>query len=230
MDLLSEVHDELVESFSLRRQFRDFVEVFKANRRLQETGGHVWHWMLVCYLNTILVRIRRHADGQPNEASLRQLLEQIKKRPDVPSAERAIGIQRGASDHLYESLATSFADRWTQGLVGGPFDQAVVAGDIAQLKSACEKATEAANRHFVHLHQGVASAVVRIDDVDHALDQIEEVHKRYHSLVLDAGLYQLEPAPQFNTHEVFTFPWWTPLTLESAIEQLKNRREAKGLG
>lgn len=224
MDLVSEVHDELVESFSLRRQFREFFDVFKANRRLQQTGGHVWRWMLVCYLNTILVRIRRHAIGQTHEASLRQLLEQIRKRPDVPSAARAVGERRGPSDHLHANRLRDFADRWTGGVDGGAFNPAAVFADLGRLKQACREATEAANRHFIHLHQGVPSVVVQFGDVDRALDEIEAVHKRYHGLLLGTSLYQLEPAPQFNTHECFTFPWWVPPSVEEAVLTVNRNR------
>ena len=69
MDFADDIHNELVESFLLRRQYRDFVGLFQENNRLRETGGHVWRWMQVCDANTILVRIRRHVEGQSNEAS-----------------------------------------------------------------------------------------------------------------------------------------------------------------
>ncbi len=135
MDFADDIHNELVESFSLRRQYRDFVGLFQENNRLRETGGHVWRWMQVCYANTILVRIRRHVEGQSNEASLRQLLEEIRKRPDVPTRQRAVGDRRGASDWQYESLVTSYAERWTGGVIDGPFDAAVVQADIVKLES-----------------------------------------------------------------------------------------------
>jgi hypothetical protein len=218
------VYNELVETFALRRQFRDFFDLFKGSPRLQETGGHVWRWLLVCYTNTILVRIRRHVEGQSNEASLYQLLEDIKSLPDVPTQSRVIGERRGESDYLYERLVENYAERWTGGIVGGPFVPSVIDEDIRQLKAACKVVTRAANTQFIHLQRAVPPSALRIDDVDEALDQIEEVFKRYHTLLLNASLYGLEPVPQFNTHEVFTFPWWTPPTVD---EWLKRRDEGK---
>lgn len=68
-----QIEDELIETFALRRQFRDFMKLFSESERLRKTGGHVSSWMRACYANTIFVR--RRTDGQRNEMSLVRLLD-----------------------------------------------------------------------------------------------------------------------------------------------------------
>jgi NAD(P)-dependent dehydrogenase (short-subunit alcohol dehydrogenase family) len=46
-----------------------------------------------------------------------------------------------------------------------------------------------------------------VPEVDAAFDAIEETLQKYHLLLNGAGLVGAEPAPQFDTHEVFTFAW-----------------------
>jgi hypothetical protein len=36
---------------------------------------------------------------------------------------------------------------------------------------------------------------------------IEGVFKEYYALITQSSIAQLEPVPQYNTTEVFTFPW-----------------------
>jgi hypothetical protein len=45
---------------------------------------------------------------------------------------------------------------------------------------------------------------------DAAFDAIEETLQKDHRLLNGASLTQAEPTPQFDTHEVFTFPWLEP--------------------
>jgi hypothetical protein len=39
------------------------------------------------------------------------------------------------------------------------------------------------------------------------LETIEKTLQKYYALLTDSHLLTAEPMPQFNTHEVFAFPW-----------------------
>ena len=71
------------------------------------------------------------------------------------------------------------------------------------------KVTEFANRTIAHRTR-VAPGEVTYAALDQAFDAIEAVAKRDYALILGGGLYTVEPVPQFDTHEVFTFPWIEP--------------------
>ena len=44
-------------------------------------------------------------------------------------------------------------------------------------------------------------------DVEAAFDALEATLTKYYALLIGNWLDRAEPAPIFNTHEVFTFPW-----------------------
>ena len=66
-----------------------------------------------------------------------------------------------------------------------------------------------ANRTVAHKTK-VAPGEVTYGELNAAFDAIEEFLKKYYVLLLGGSLVQAEPTPQFNTREVFTFPWIEP--------------------
>ena len=47
----------------------------------------------------------------------------------------------------------------------------------------------------------------KMPDVEAAFDALEATLTKYYALLIGNWLDRAEPAPIFNTHEVFTFPW-----------------------
>ncbi len=213
------LYDELVATFALRRQYRDFMQLFAENTELQRTGGHVWNWMRTCYVNTMLIRIRRHTGGQRNEASLRQLIREIRLRPEVPTRARVVGAPQGPVDFLHGTLDAQFTAGWAAGVDAGELAPSALTAAMSQLEAAGRRTNAVANSRYIHLHPSVPDQLLSFADLDAALDEIEKVFQRFHSLVLGVGLFQLEPAPQFDTHKVFSFPWRPALTADEWIAQ-----------
>jgi hypothetical protein len=42
------------------------------------------------------------------------------------------------------------------------------------------------------------------------VDAVAEVFTSYHTIITLRSLVDIEPAPRYNTHECFTFPWHEP--------------------
>src|SRR5437879_5269033 len=84
------IRKDTVELFSFRRQFREIQEIFAGNAHLQAVGGHVWDWIRRAYVWTVLARLRHEAVCEGNGVSLRQLLEEIERRPDVVTRGRVL--------------------------------------------------------------------------------------------------------------------------------------------
>jgi hypothetical protein len=47
-----------------------------------------------------------------------------------------------------------------------------------------------------------------------ALDVLTESFKKYYAIVTLRSLSDIEPVPQYDTHECLTFPWWESETGE----------------
>ena len=91
-------------------------------------------------------------------------------------------------------------------------DKGVVEEDRKKLERALRTVTRVANLAIAH-NQRIPPPDLTFEDIDAAFGAVEEALLRYHLLLLGRTLLQAEPAPQFDTHEVFTFPW-----IESAQE------------
>ena len=77
------------------------------------------------------------------------------------------------------------------------------------MRPGTKNVSEVANKQVAHRTR-VDVEALRIPEVDSALDVIEDTLKKYYVLLHGVALLQAEPTPQFNTHEVFTFPWIPP--------------------
>jgi hypothetical protein len=199
--------------FRERRTFRDVVDVFRKNERLQAVGGHVWDWMRTSWVSHVAMRIRRETDEQGNTVNFNQLLREIEARPDVATRGRYFAMLDPQNrERLRPMLEESFTRLWLP--EGSPpstnpddrVDAKRVAADREALQKAAERILDVANQRVAHRTR-VDVKSLTVPEVDAAFDAIEEMLKKYHLLLNGASLTDAEPTPQYDTHEVFTFPW-----------------------
>jgi hypothetical protein len=118
------------------------------------------------------------------------------------------------SKHVRQLVDKGFTDTWvTNPDAAHPesdhVDPEIVKGDLKALEDQLDKVTEFANRTVAHKTR-VAPGEVTYGELDAAFAAIEKFLQKYYVLLLGGSLVQAEPTPQFNTHEVFTFPWIEP--------------------
>ncbi len=198
--------------FIIRRTFREVYDVFKKNKRLQETGAHLWTWMLMNYTASVLMRVRAVTDNQNETLNLKQLLHSIIKQPEVITRGRRNAIiGAAASPFVQQIVDKEFTAAWVRR--PHPTDPSldhvepeIVVADLRELEKALQKVTEFANRTVAHKTRNIPEDMT-FAEIDKAINAIEAPLQRYHALVLGVSLMSAEPTPQFNTHEVFSFPW-----------------------
>jgi hypothetical protein len=78
--------------------------------------------------------------------------------------------------------------------------------DRDHLQAVVERVKEVGNRQIAHRTR-VEVRDLTFPELDAAFEAIEGTLKKYYTLLHGATLMQAEPAPQFNTHAAFTFPW-----------------------
>jgi hypothetical protein len=199
----------------LRRTFRDVAEVFRNNPRLQQTGEHLWVWFLMNYVSSVLIRIRRQIDSQNNTVNLKQLMHAIIKHPQVVTRGRRNAMNKpiAPTEFLAATLDREFNETWVPHVdresrdPSDCIDPAIVQQDLDTLESALKKVELFAHTVIAHRVRFPPLGAPTFEDIDLAFDAIEEALKKNALLISGVALLQAEPAPQFNTHEVFTFPW-----------------------
>jgi hypothetical protein len=215
------------ELFFIRRQFGEIASMFEGNSGLRATSGNIWMWLRTLYTSTVLMRVRREVDNQPNTMNLRTLIEEIQKRPDVVTRARIAS----RNPDLNPTIAAIFDDAFTKHWVGrsrsagspdDTIDPAIVARDRQALEALTDRLVEITSRTVAH-RQRVPPQSVTVTDANEIFDLIEELLTKYLSLLTGAGLMSAEPTPQYDTFEPFMFPWH-PQAYEEWL-QLRRRQE-----
>lgn len=200
--------------FRERRTFRDVADVFRKNNRLRAVGGHLWDWMRASWVSHVAMRIRRESDEQANTVNFNQLLREIEARPNVATRGRYFAMVNLGPDKdwLRPMLEESFTRLWlSEGVPPSTnpedhVDGTRVAADRERLQQAADRVIDVANQRVAHRTR-VDVKSLTVPEVDAAFDAIEETLKKYHLLLNGASLDSAEPTPQYDTHEVYTFPW-----------------------
>ena len=172
-------------------------------------------WMRVNYASFVLMWIRREIDAQANTVNLNQLLGEIERRPGVITRERRrriSGMDR-LSPLLSRMLDDEFTRNWVRvqqpGAATDSVDSAIVANDRTSLRDVAGHAEIIANQTVAHRVR-VSPAALTVPQVDVVFDAVETILTKYYALLRGASLVGLEPTPQFDTNEVFTFVWIQP--------------------
>ncbi len=211
---MQSIRGDIHELFRLRRTFRDVAEVFRNNPRLQEHGGHIWDWMRLNHVASVLMRLRRLLDGQSNTVSFKRLLDAMIVQPHVINRARRNARYPVQSELLAQMLDREFTANWVREPHADPaedhIDPEIVRADRGQLEAALDGVLQFANRVVAHRQRVPPPGQLTLAEVDQAFDAVEAALVKYYALLCGASLVQAEPTPQFDTHEVFTFPWLEP--------------------
>jgi hypothetical protein len=207
------IYNETVSLGWNRRIFRLLQDVARRNPRLQATGGHVLDWMFENYIVSAAMTFRRELDKLGDAENLRNLLHEMKKRPDVISRARhraAWGAPAGAfygPDNAFDQL--QFVRQASP--ENDHLDPAMVDADLEALVCATERVRVLIERSYAHrMPVAGQNAPLTFKDFDAALDAVAGIFKKYYAIITLSALVSTEPTPQYNATECFTFPWMQP--------------------
>ena len=164
--------------------------------------------MLVTYYSFVVMRMRRETDDQTRAINLNRMLREMEERPEVVPRDRymrMLNLPAGAV--LIEVNEDYFVQTWADGS-GEVLDPARVAADRDALQKSVDRVQDVANTSIAHRQQ-IEVRELTFGEVDQGFDALEGCLSKYYTLLHGATLIGLEPAPQFDTHEVYTFPWLT---------------------
>jgi hypothetical protein len=203
--LITRIYKETVYAFRNRFVWRELNDMYRNNQRLREEGGFFHDWMKGCYGRDQAVAIRREADRSSDVLNLVQLLYQMSKRPEVLTRERYQALFSPDSvitDDMQEKDFTRMCGP-------GPYmDPAVIKRDYKRLLKDCRPVVNYVNKKIAHRTD--VEVNLTIEQIDKAMDAVEELLQKYYLLFTAATLVGAEPAIQFNWYSAFSFPWIAP--------------------
>jgi hypothetical protein len=148
---------------------------------------------------------------------LLNLLYEIEERPTILNRARyraTWDLRRG--DKMDQYMCDKAFDSFEpQAYPGEPerdhINPAVVRADREKLLKETEKVRLVVEQTFAHRARGEPEAVTW-GEFHAALEILVETFTKYYALLTLKSVVDIEPAPQYNTHECLTFPWWEPGT------------------
>lgn len=186
--------------------FNGFMEVVESNPELPDNNLFiVWAWRN--YLFSAAMAIRRLISKHPNDVSLVNLLEGIKRQPHILSRERHASLFKGTG---FENDAT-FINAGFDDAVGkgrDALDESDIAKDIESLRAVAEPLRIYANKTIAHADRNADSirTLPTIRDLNDSMDLLEAVYNKYYFL-LNAGSIEFPKVAQVPWKEVFLKPW-----------------------
>ncbi|MGH9376217.1 MAG: hypothetical protein ACRD1J_08645 [Terriglobia bacterium] len=181
--------------------FWEVQEIIRTNHKIH-TPGDFNGWMAKMYSSAMSVAIRRQVDEDTRSISFLRLLEEISDHPDVISRERFVSFYKGALEQLGQF---DFDRNVGEGL--DHVDSKTVESEIGDLKEKTDALRHYVNKRIAHHDEKEFTGFPKFQDVDDAVDFLENLLKRYLLLFRGVGLTQALPVGQHDWKAVFLHRW-----------------------
>jgi len=161
-------------------------------------------WMGQMYVGTMTATIRRLIDTRRDTVSFVRLLEQIKA--DLSCFSRAAYKSRCTNQHLPDG----YVDADYDSLVGKGKqqpDKQKIDDDISELKRRTEILKIFVDERIAHSAVEQEQELPKFQDLDDAIDYLEEILKWYNHLITGAVVSNLLPSWLYDWKEIFHYPW-----------------------
>jgi len=165
--------------------FREVQSIVQANQKIQ-SPPLFYKWLKRNYGDSVAVGIRKLIDKGEGTDSLRNLIERIKKHPDAITRDYFVScydkwLQKdGVADEEFDK----FTNKGDMELSVGKLDS-----DIQQLDKATRIIKDYTDKWVAHLDKNrKKQPIPTIEDIDNALQDIDEVFRKYHHLLLGSNM------------------------------------------
>jgi hypothetical protein len=166
------------------------------------------NWMTATFEVTALMLVRRQSDKHRSAASLRNLIAQIAKRPDLVSLERFRAMY--ATAPFPDDAVRAYFER-EAGAGRQTLDGSAVEADLQELHAATARLEVVLDKRLAHLDPDANQRLIELGPVPWstlhgALDTVERLTKRYHWLLTTMPVDLHAELPQ-DWLQVFREPW-----------------------
>lgn len=205
---------QVIALLDYRRWNSIFETVVNSNPNL-DAGNAILQYFRRIYGDYATMAIRRLAKPHDDAFSLLELVDDIATNPGLIRLDDMIeGYKEPHPDgtryddemaaRLARSTLAPYADQ-----SGDVFDPAVAQADAQRLRDATEKIIAFADGAVAHDDRNPPEAIT-FNDINKAIDVIEEIARKYILLLTGYSFLRLTPYDQTNAVRVFRAPWIDP--------------------
>ncbi len=201
---LPQMRRDLTDLLGKREIFWELQEVAKENAKVLHPGAF-FDWMCRNYIVALTVGIRSFTDQSRNSHSLWRLLYEILENPGV--IDRATHVRMYVSSPMGEDLG-HMSFNATVGKGSSCLSQRAIRADLRRLEDASERVRRFVNKRVAHRTKpGEIRRLPRFNEVDAALDVLDNMLCKYNLLLTAQGMSSLHATRQYDWREVLWEPW-----------------------
>ena len=154
---------------------------------------------------------RREMDRQGDTLNLRNLLSEIEKRPGVLTRKRYYEKWGPLDTPLLAHVRNRAFDKFkpvrvSEDEMEDHIDPKIVREDRLELEKDTKIVQDFIEQTIAHRSRAAVDTVT-METFNHTIDAITPIFAKYFAMLTLSSVAQVEPVPQYNTHEPFTFPW-----------------------
>ncbi len=184
--------------------FKEVAQIVASNKQIQ-SSPFFFTWIQNNYMDSIVVGLARLNDHDSRTISLHNLIKEIIKNPEAITRDYFVSRykkwmqDRGIADNDFDK----FAEKGNQYISSIKLDK-----DIKHLDKETQLIKNFRDQWVAHLDVNQATKQLPThNDVEEALEFLDEIFRRYYMLIDGAGIGTAKPALAFDWKESLTHPW-----------------------
>jgi hypothetical protein len=189
-----------------RQIYRDLNEVARHNDAIGQPGDFL-HWIRVNYVESMAIGLRRLLDVHPASITPARLLFELIECPRTITRREHLTFYKG-------TLLREVGDRTFDNIAGTGstfLRERTIRADLRRMERAGAPIRRYVNKRIAHrARQGALRRVPTFEELHDALDVLDGVVVKYHTLLTAEGYGTTSATPQFNWMTVLFEPWIPP--------------------
>lgn len=217
---LTEIQEEVGDLLADRTVWREITTMIAENPDIEQ-APFIHNWITQQAIPTIALGIRRQADQSNDVASLKRLLQEMIRYPDVITRDHHIATCALDDPFVAEATEGNF-DIWA-GDGGDHLDPQRVEERLQRLDNAAAEVKQFVDKRLAHTVEMAEKPTFTFGHLHTALDEISVLVIDLEYLLNCTGLVSPEPAIQIPWRRAFYVPWGPQPEVER-WERIRARR------
>lgn len=199
---IERIYTETVTLFSYRSFYRGVAEMTQANDEIPASS--FFDALGAWYATTQVVAVRRQADLDKQVVSLARLLTNMAANPSVMTRTRF--VQLFDNDELWQDHANEQYDKYA-GAGAEQITPARYQDDLDRFLEVTKPIKDYVDRLVAHSDQRELSDLPSFDDLNAAIELLEEMLNKYMVLLTATSVPSADPVHQADWKAAFRVPW-----------------------
>lgn len=198
---IERIYNETVTLFAYRSFYRGLAEITQANDEIPASS--FFDALGAWYATTQVMAVRRQTDTGRDAVSLARLLTNMADNPQVMTRERFLSLW-GEEEH-WRRRANEQYDRYAAG--ADPIPAENYRADFDRFQEATRPVKDYVDRLVAHNDQRELSRPPTWNELNAAIDLLEEMLNKYMVLLTATGIPSADPVHQADWKDAFRVAW-----------------------